>query len=334
MKVLHLPFGGQMTVLCRALREVGVDATACHFRSSKFGFQPDVLLPLESLPLKEQEARRRDFLKQAAEEYDVFHFHFGETFLPDCSDLAYLKERGKKLVMQHRGSDVRLLSVARSQGNPYVRVKKRDPDQIVARLKQLSAWIDHAIVSDHELLAYVRDYYRHVHIIRQAIDLKRYTPAYPTEPKEEPLIIHAPSNQRVKGTSCVLSAISKLELMGFRFRFRLIANMPHMQAMECYRQADIVIDQLLIGAFGVFSLEAMAMGKPVICYIRDDLVSQYPPKLPIINANPDTLYQKLKKLLLHPERWHDLGVKGRRYVKQNHDALMIARQLADLYARL
>ncbi|MDQ0255330.1 hypothetical protein J2S74_002712 [Evansella vedderi] len=39
--------------------------------------------------------KRREFLAGAAKEYDIFHFHFGNTFLPDYSDLAYLKQFGK-----------------------------------------------------------------------------------------------------------------------------------------------------------------------------------------------------------------------------------------------
>ena len=37
-------------------------------------------------------------------------------------------------------------------------------------------------------------------------------------------------------------------------------------------KADVIVDQLRCGSHGVFAVEAMATGKPVLCYIRDELV--------------------------------------------------------------
>lgn len=334
MKVLHLPFGAQMIVLCKALREIGIDATSCHFRRSKFNFKSDICLNLQEVPEDERIEKQREFFIDAVKEYDVFHFHFGETFLPDKSELQYLKKLGKKIVVQHRGSDVRLLDIARSLGNPYVRVKKRTADQIVSDLQRLSSHSDHAIVADHELLPYVQKYYKQVHIIRQAVELDKLVPLYPSITNEKPLIIHAPSHRRIKGTEFVLKAVKQLSEKGYCFQFQLIEDTPNDEAVKQYQQAQIVIDQLLIGSFGVFSLEAMAFGKPVICYIREGLRHKYPPNLPIINANPNNIYDKLKKLLRRPERWHQIGAEGRKYVEEHHDSLLIAKQLADLYNRL
>lgn len=38
---------------------------------------------------------------------------------------------------------------------------------------------------------------------------------------------------------------------------------------------DVVADQLIIGWYAMFSMEAMSMGKPVICYLRKDLIELY-----------------------------------------------------------
>lgn len=328
-----------MTVMCQALRSIGVEATSCHFEQGRYQFKPDICLHLEKLSPRERMEKKREFLLEAAQKYDVFHFHFGETFFPDRSDLAFLKNLGKKLVVQHRGSEVRRLSIARKMGNPYVFVKEnwRNESKIIDNLKELSKYIDHAIVADHELLPYIKDYYKHVHVIRQVIDPNQFAPVYPSPSKKKPLIVHCPSHRKMKGTKYILDAIKKLKKKKrnkLKFDFLLLENVPHHEVLRAYRQADLVIDQLRIGAFGIASLEGMALGKPVICYIRDGLEKTYPPGLPIYQANPDTIYRAIKKLIKHPEKRKKLGIKGRRYVEQFYNSKEIAKDLLKLYKHL
>jgi len=240
-------------------------------------------------------------------------------------------------VMQHRGSDVRMLSVARSFNNPWVRIKegkKREEEEIRKRLRLLSKHIDHAIVADHELLAYIEPYYKHIHLLRQSIDLSKFEPVYPSVNQRKPLIIHAPTHKYVKGTEYVLQAIEQLQSDGLKFSFQLIEGLTQEEAIRRYREADIVIDQLLQGSFGVFSLEAMALGKPVVCYIRKDLIPTYPQPLPIVNANPITVYEKLKTLINDPELRRSLGEQGRKYVVEHHNWIVQAKELVDIYKKL
>ncbi|MBB6635867.1 glycosyltransferase family protein [Cohnella thailandensis] len=337
MRVLHLPVGRQMIEMCSALRQIGVDATSCHFRERSVPLKPDLCLHLERLNGEERKKRREEFLEEAIERYDVFHFHFGETFFKDRSDLAILKKHGKKLVVQHRGSDVRMLSVARTAGNPHVRVKegeRREERQIRRKLKILSAYIDHAIVADHELRSYIRGFYKKIHMLRQFVTLNKFEPSYPSERNRKPLIVHAPTNPYLKGTEYVQSAIDRLSRKGTPFEYRQIERMTHKEAIRCYREADIIIDQLLQGSFGVFSLEGMALGKPVVCHIRDDLRKTYPPGLPIVSADPDTCYDTLKRLVRNPKARRRIGMESRVYVEKYYDSRKLAEELKQIYLKL
>jgi len=329
MKVLHFGFGGQMVTMCESLREIGINAKSYHMMSSTQKFKADVCFDQKKLTKKQL----NHMLMNACKEFDVFHFHFGRTFMFDRSDLPYLKNRGKKLVVQHRGSDVRRISIARKFNNPYVQIKKQfaDENKRITFLKELSSSIDHAIVADYELKPYIEGFYKKIHVVPQAIHLDHFQPKFPSPHNEKPLIIHSPTHYKVKGTKHVLAAVDRLRKEGYRFRFRLLTKLSHEDALKLYRSADIVIDQLLIGSFGVFSLEAMALGKPVICYIRDDLVEKYPHELPIVNANPDTLYLKLKSLLLDGNRRQLLGQQGRKYTETHHDSKIIAEKLRQIY---
>ena len=61
--------------------------------------------------------------------------------------------------------------------------------------------------------------------------------------------------------------------------------MSHQGAMQHCIAADIIIDQVLIGAYGQYTVEMLYLGKPVICYIRKDLRPYYPENLPVISAS-------------------------------------------------
>ena len=63
--------------------------------------------------------------------------------------------------------------------------------------------------------------------------------------------------------------------MRLAFDFKLLRALPHAEAQRVYAQADIIIDQILIGATGVLTLEAWALGKPVVVNLRPDLFEPF-----------------------------------------------------------
>jgi hypothetical protein len=80
----------------------------------------------------------------------------------------------------------------------------------------------------------------------------------------------------------------------------------------------------------------MALGKPVICYLREGDLKFIPPEmraeLPVIHTTPTTLYSTLKTWLT--DRKHELGTWGRKsrvFVERWHDPLTIAGQLKQDY---
>ena len=100
--------------------------------------------------------------------------------------------------MQHHGSEVRLLSKARSFNNPFVEVKKfwKNEKLITSRLKKWGKVFDHAIIADYELYSYIEPYYKNIHIIRQPINVMQYTPSYPIPNNNIPRIVHAPFDKK------------------------------------------------------------------------------------------------------------------------------------------
>jgi glycosyltransferase involved in cell wall biosynthesis len=99
-----------------------------------------------------------------------------------------------------------------------------------------------------------------------------------------------------------------------------------------YEDADLVVDQLLVGWYGGLAVEAMALERPVVAYLREEDLGFLPPdmraELPVVSAEPATIYDVLKALLTTRRgELADLGRRGRAFVCRWHDPLRIAEEL-------
>ena len=103
-------------------------------------------------------------------------------------------------------------------------------------------------------------------------------------------------------------------------------------------RADIVVDQLNAGWYGVFAIEAMALGKPVVTFLHEEAVRRteeaFGTRVPIVSATEETLRETLRPLVADAARRRELGAASRAYVERVHDLERVADRLLDLYARL
>jgi hypothetical protein len=167
-------------------------------------------------------------------------------------------------------------------------------------------------------------------------DGRKYAPRYPDPAAAGPVrIVHAPNHRFFKGTSYLLDAVVRLQAEGFAVELQLVEKVPNDHALEIYRSADIVFDQCLIGFHGYFALEALALGKPVMVFIRDPeryLLS--PRECPFINTPADRVTATLRELLQDRPKLHALGVQGRRYIEKYFSLEAFAARLATVYRDL
>jgi glycosyltransferase involved in cell wall biosynthesis len=327
MRIIHGPteIAGQIGILCKELRNNGHQAGGYNWFHTYLNYNSNII----NTDLFEIGKEIPTLIHHA----DLFHFHNGETFFQGFSDLPHMKEAGKKMVMHHWGNDVRTTKLTREL-NPYPLPPSYFSDEeIHERLSEISKYIDTAIVQDYEVYPYVKDYYKHVHVLPLAIDIKKFTPSYPRKDQSEPLIIHAPTNREFKGTDYIDNAIEKLRGTK-QFNYTLIEKMNHKEALDMYMNSDIIIDQLLIGTYGMLSVEAMAMGKVVVGYIREDVRNQLPYKLPIVTATPENIHDVLADLIDNPEKRFEIGQQGRKYVRDYHASDKVAQQLISIYNNL
>lgn len=333
IKVLHgtMDMTERTVKMVRALKDKGVYARALNYNKKYTGCGSDYIMDVNSA-YSGPEIRQMtaDAASKLISEFDIFHFYYGTTLTFDHFDLKALKKFDKKVIMQFWGQDVRLYSKA-AKFNPYIGDLQSNEEEIRMKLEQLAGYAQYCIVNDYEIYEYVRDYFTDIRIISQMIDVKSFEPCYRDDADDKFTIVHAPTSGRLKGTNYILSAVENIKEKYPWVDFRLVHGIPHDKAVRIYKEADLIIDQLLIGNYGQLSIEAMALGKPVMCWISDFMKERYPRELPVIIANPDDVEDKLEYAIKNKDMLKAIGKKGRLYAEKYHDIRCGIDKFIDLY---
>jgi glycosyltransferase involved in cell wall biosynthesis len=170
------------------------------------------------------------------------------------------------------------------------------------------------------------------HVIPPGIDVRAIEPA-PSTDRERPVVLHAPSSRSRKGTEHVVAACKELEV-----ELEIVEGLDHREAFERYRNADVIVDQLNAGWYGVFAIEAMALGKPVVTFLHEEAVRKteeaFGVEVPLVNATADTLADALRPLVESAEERRRVGRASRAYVEEVHDLERMTDRLLALYAEL
>ena len=308
LRVTHCPVNvaGIPWENVQALRRKGVDARLVVFERGRLHPEADWSLDRRGGLARRLGTQLAAFARLAPRT-DVFHFYFGLTLVPKSLQFPVLRALRKKSVYHFLGSDIRgKTSAALAYG-------RRADAQIVGSFDALR-WVPDA------------------EMVPPGIDLRPFAPVPPSD-RARPLVVHAPSNREKKGTAYVVAACERLGL-----ELDIVEGVPHEEARERYARADLAVDQLNAGWHGIFALEAMALGKPVVTYLKRDVVARaeaaYGVEVPIVPATKQTLVDALRPLVDSPSERRRIGAESRAYVERVHDIDRIADRLIDIYSRL
>ena len=150
-------------------------------------------------------------------------------------------------------------------------------------------------------------------------------------PRATPVVIHAPNHRHVKGTQYLLDAVDRLRARGFPIELRLIEGVPREEALRLYADVDIVADQFIMGAFGIFALEGMALGKPVLTYLDEQHLQRPAYSHPIVNTTPENLEQVLAVLLAMPELRQRIGRASRASIERYQSFDVVSQLWTRIY---
>lgn len=358
-RILHCPIVAlyQPFLYVKGLRELGYHADYMAFnfmqdawlaRACDFDLEIDC-----QKGLLIEKSREIDFFLYAIDNYDIFHFHSGfGLFHPSYSlwsrlaELKFLKRIGKKIVMSWWGCDLRSEEIDSKYNHSacdFCTIKEeycRSTDKREMTKKVFSLADVH--LSNGDLLPSFKE----IKWIDNAIDCDEWHPLSDDEIPDEfrlkktagTMVYHSFGNRSlrgdIKGTSQIFDSIERLKREGYSVDFIFLEKVPNTALKYYQAQADIVIDQLRCGWYGSTGMECLAMGKPIITYIRPEVEKIVPHEHPLVNANVDNIYDVLKDLLNNPYKIKVIGSKSREYSIKYHHYKIIAKQLELIYEDL
>ena len=282
--------------------------------------------------------------------YQRFHFYCDRGILPSLGHFRFnvdearlLHRLGKQVFFWTYGADVRTRERTRALGEPNCCTECPAPGR--------ACICDDA--AGHENFATISKYATAVFAMGDMaeytpgsrndlffwpVDLEvdgggKYAPSYPSPEAGGPVrIVHAPNHRHFKGTRFIIDAVAELRREGCPVELVLVEGVPNTEALKIYRAADIIFDQCLVGSYGYFALEGMAMRKPVMCYIKKpDKYLLHPEQCPIINTHLDTMKDDIRRLVADRRQLREIGISGRRYVQEHFSLEAFAGRLKRAY---
>ena len=337
-RVLITPvnYSGQATAWARSL---GAELPDLSARSAAidvpggFSFPADLIVPVATFH-NDPDWQHRQFEAAAGATHVLIEAEeplFGRLLGRSVEAQAEaLRQRGVDVAFMAHGTDVRLPS-RHVRSNPWSHFA--DTDIYVPRLEALAArniallsrFGAPVFVSTPDLLRDLPD----AQWCPVVIEPGRWHTAHRDAMSRPMRVAHAPSVGAVKGTELMMPVLERLASEGV-IALDLVRGVPSAEMPEVFQRADVVIDQLRIGSYGVAACEAMAAGAVVVGHVSDavrDLVSQHTGRaLPIVEANPESIESALRGLAARDDL-SGFRAQGLEFVREIHDGRRSAEVL-------
>lgn len=282
-------------------------------------------------------------------------------------DVKLLKLFGKKIVYTHNGCLDGVSQTSFSQWKPYnvcsICVWKDRPDicsddQNLAWGKFRNELADYQCLLGGNRVDYNDDPKIHEAPWAYSLDKDFWNPdlLIPSNyllpfPEATVKLFHAVGNfdsrsqgknlQTIKSTHIYLELVERYKQEGLEVEIIFFKDVPNKKLRYYQAQADIVVDMLTFGFFGANVREAMMMGKVCVCYLRPEWlesmkleIPEYVETLPVVSANPDTVYEVLRDLIENPIKRKEIGKKSREFAVKWHSSESAADRFETIYTEL
>ena len=344
MNIFHIPnnHGGFSSSLATGERALGFETTVIS-GANPYSAAPDIELPSvgEAGAVK---ARLKTFfnVRRAA---DIIHFNSGSSlFNPPFRnkfllDLPFYRSKTHK-IMTFQGSDIRVeyadVMEESRQCEMELGYKLNDntaggiiPQDEILRKKALSRktakYADKIFTLNPDLLKSLpasAEFLPYPYFVGEP-----HTPSI--QDVSRPLrIAHLATNRVLKGTGLIEAQLSNLAKW-HDIEYRVIVRQPREIAIDAIQWADILIDQVCLGWYGAQAVEALALGKPVLCFLNPQDRQKFLPKgnTGIINCQHHEIAETLAEFCEDRMRVEHYGTAGMAFVKNFHDSKKVAHQV-------
>ncbi len=338
------PVGGHLAGIQSGLNRLGIESDLIYYRNNRYDMPADMVLMKDKISGFERIKLQYDFFKKATAKYDIIHFVFGRSFLSlpkniSFLDLPFIPDRVKVFVtfngcdirpkdfvaqQDHKSACAEAMCGKKGCGGIHDYIKRKKVESFRKRAKE-------SYVTTPDLLSYVPGgkflmQPKHTYFDFDYVGI--------SGKKKKLNVVHAPSNELIKGTRFVIDAVERFP---GQINFQLVENCSNEEAMKIYSEADLVIDQLRVGWYGGLAVEAMRMGKPVVAYLSpyalDNVSDELKQRIPVINADKENLVEVLDRLLKQRSLLKERSLQSYEYVNDYHNPVKIAEQVYNDYCK-
>lgn len=322
-------------------RHLGVPARSFSIRSGRplmgrqrgFGFPVHHALPHHRLSTPWGKAWRLSRVLRDATHVavDGFLSVYGRLDRSDIGhDVVRLERSGLQIALIAHGSELRDpdLHMARHSFSYYVGAPEPWVDRLRSRARRAREIIDSVdapvLVASPDL---VIDTPRATWL-PFTIDLERWSTDEPTLTRPVPRVLHLPSRREppLKGTDVVEPVLRRLADRGF-IEHLSPGGVSHSAMPDVIRRADVVVDQIRSGFYGVAAVEAMAAGRLVIGSVGPRTREILPEDPPIVDAQPQDFADVMDGILSDRERYAERAQRGVAFARTWHDGAASANAL-------
>lgn len=341
LKVFHglVNYGTQSGLFAKTLRKQGIDAISVT-TSDPFKRQTDIELTNNGKGIRNIIIRIYNRIRLVFWffKYNTFHFYYGTTLWPKQRDLPFYRMLGKKVIMEYLGNDIQgyKKSVEKYKWtNMPAFIENDDPNEYDSRIEKRLAFETKYTDLQFVCAPIYSEFVRNSIVLPLSIDLDNYP--FTEHPQNKTItIMHAPTDRGSKGTEFIIEAVQRLISEGKPVILNLVENVTHVKLIDEYIKSDIFIDQINSGWYGAAAIEAMAIGRPVICSIRKSYYEfiDYGEQIPIVHADPDTIYDSINNLISNRSKLPELGSRCRQFVEKIHDNKKLTKKLIEYYKNI
>ncbi|MEO7146810.1 MAG: glycosyltransferase [Terrimesophilobacter sp.] len=306
-------------------------------KERRFSFSSDQLVPFfmyrwsPSWRIAQIHALTREYTHVIAESArPLFGDALGRNLL---EDVRRLQASGVSVALLFHGSDIRLPSrhAVRSQWSPFAKGLMDVTPALEASVQkacELTANLGlPTFVSTPDLLLDLPS----AEWLPVVVDIELWRARQkPFSSHDLPIVAHAPSRAILKGSDLIDPILVRLDHEGL-LRYRRVEGVPSKDMPGIYKDADIVIDQVRLGIYGVAACEAMAAGRIVVSHVsqqvRDHVLASTGLALPIVETNPDELESTIRAIIADPREYVAMAEGGVQFVGAIHSGKLSAERL-------
>lgn len=332
---------GQADAWARAAREVGADALSLSAErvapgAATLGYATDVHLS--------RRAQRRGMGVHRARVLGLGRWagatgvlsESGQAVLDDVlrrtvlDDLPALESAGTRVAVVIHGSELRDLHehAERDPASPF----RGEWDErwhrlqgLVERTRQVvGSFPGPVLVTTLDMLEAVPG----SRLLPVTVRVEEFATEAPALERDVPVVLHAPTNPRLKATAVIEPVLERLQEEG-RIVYRRLTGVPHERMPAAIAAADVVVDQLALGNVGVLAVEAMAAGRLVVGHATET-VRAMADGLPLVEADPSTFAAVMDDVLARPEAYRPVAQAGPPWAREHHDGRRAAQVLREV----